>query len=434
MKSGAGVAAGIAVVGLLVWNFGVHSENSNQLFVATTRFLSKHWLAVTIAVGLAFAYRPISRWSPFLRGVIIVTGLVVFLYRPNTYVKHLNLLWYPTDPTVYDVLRQRKGIVSSLSPQGEVSWVSDRKNIPVPELPMHIYSFVFDHQLEIEDIYLESAETMISPIDGVFTFAAPGFEGYARLQQYRGKVPGYDLVFYSSAMRGYPKYSVKPRPKASSVYRLVDRTAVLAMAHSPDRIDLGSVDNVIYTAHGWGGYFRIDEKPAVAATDITRSRYWGERPMKPWEDTSATFFLDDRRPSSIELEIYATHPTTVEFYWNLDLYYYDRTEDRKLHSIGTYTITHTGWQTVHLDVPRSLTRAGLNKLGFRIGEFQAITVCPPTASDAACAAMHQTDDEEPTKPRQLPPAIVVHDSSAVAPAAMNASLFVGALDLHYDHP
>ncbi len=429
LKPAWGVIIALGIVALLAWNLGAKSIDTNQLFVTTEAFVSRYWLIAAISPVVLLLYRPILRIPTFCRGVVVVAVLAIVLFRPNTYVKHLNLLWYPADPAVYDVLRQRKGIVASLSPQGEVAWVSDRKNIPVPEWPMHIYSFLFDHKLEIEDVYLESAEIMVDPTDGVFAFAAPGFEGYARLQKFDGKLPGYDLVFHKSETKGYPKYNVKPRPKASSVYRLTDRAAVLAMGHSPDRIELGRVDNVIYTPHGWGDYFLLEGKPAVAATDVTRARFAGEKPMKPWEDTSTTFFLDDRRPTSIDLDIYGTAATTVQFYWNLDLYYYDQASDRKTHLIGTYTVSHTGWQRVHLEVPSKLTREGLNKLGFRVGAFRPTTVCPAAMADGACSAMHPPASA--LAPEPATPSFVVHDDAATVATSMNTSLFVGTLVFNY---
>jgi len=429
VRSVRGLIALIAVLGLIAWNLGAKSIDTNQLLVTTEALISRYWLIVVISPAVWLLYRPILRIPTFCRGVAIVAVLAVVLFRSNTYVKHLNMLWYPADPAVYDVLRERKGIVASLSPQGEVSWVSDRKNIPVPEWPMHLYSFLFDHKLEIEDVYLESAETMVDPVDGVFAFAAPGFEGYGRLQKFDGKLPGYDLVFHKRATKAYPKYDVKPRPKASSVYRLADRAAVLAIGHSPDRIELGRVDSVIYTAHGWGDYFSLDGKPAVAATDVTRARFTGDKPMKPWEDTSATFFLDDRRPTSIDIDVYGVAETTVQFYWNLDLYYYDEASDRKPHMIGTYTVSHTGWQRVHLDVPPKLTRSGLNKLGFRAGAFRPTTVCPAAMADAACSAMHPPASA--LAPESAAPSFVVHDDAGTAATTANTSLFVGTVEFNY---
>jgi len=269
---------------------------------------------------------------------------------------------------------------------------------------------------------------LVSPVDGVFPFAAPGFEGYARLEKFSGKLPGYEIAFHKATMKGYPRYSVKPRPKASTVYRLSDRAAVLAMARSPERIELGSVDNVIYTAHGWGDYFTLDGRPAVAATDVTRARYEGDRPMKPWEDTSATFFLDDRRPTSIDLDIYVVQPTTLQFYWNNDLYYYDDAAGRQTHELGSYAAKEPGWQRVHLDVPKQVTRKGLNKLGFRATAIEAVTVCPPAMADATCSAITVTPPE-PGEPTVI--AHVVHDNTATTATPMNASVFAGTLQFNY---
>ena len=431
LRAAPGIVLAVAFVALVAWNFGAKSAESNQLAVRTEAFIGKHWLAALIACGVALAYRPLVRWRAFPRTVAITCVLAFMLYRPNTYVKHLNLEWYPADLSVYETLRQRHGIVASLSPQGTVPWFTDRKNVLAPELPMHLYSLLFDHHLEIEDVYLESAEMLVSPIDGVFPHAAPGFEGYARLEKYAGKLPGYDLVFHKTTVKAYPRYRVNPRPKASTVYRLSNRDAVLAMAHSPDRIELGSVDNVIYTAHGWGDYFTLDGRPAVAATDITRARYVGDVPMRPWEDTSATFFLDDRRPTSIDVDIYAVHPTTLQFYWNNDLYYYDDAAGRKTHELGSYAAHEPGWQRVHLDVPKQVTRRGLNKLGFRASAIEPVTVCPAGMGDAACAAITVAPLAQPELGTQNVTVRVVHDNTATTATPMNLSVFVGTLQLNY---
>jgi hypothetical protein len=428
LRASPGIVLGVAFLALLAWNVGVRSIDSNQLAVRSEAFIAKHWRGVLIACGVALFYRPLLRWRSFPRAIAITCVIAFILYRPNSYVKHLNLEWFPADLSVFDTLRERHGIVASLSPQGTVPWLTDRKNVLAPELPMHLYSFLYDHKLEIEDVYLESAENLVSPIDGIFPGAAPGFEGYARLEKYTGKLPGYEIVFHKTALKGYSRYLVKPRQKASTVYRLSNRDAVLAMAHSPDRIELGSVDNVIYTAHGWGDYFTLDGRLAVAATDVTRSRYATDAPMRPWEDTSVTFFLDDRRPTSIDLDIYAVHATTLQFYWNNDLYFYDDVAGRKTHEIGSYAATSPGWQRVHLDVPNKVTRKGLNKLGFRASSIEAVTVCPPATSDATCAALTAS----PPGPND-PPVVahVVRDTTATTATPMNASVFVATLQFNY---
>ncbi len=391
------IAALVAL--LLAWNFGSKSQDANTMFARTAIFVGTHWLSFSILIPVLLWHRVLFREPAFPRAVIAVAVLVFARYQPFLETKRLNLNWFPADTKVWDVLREKKGLVMSLAMQSEVNWASDRKNIPAPELPMHAYSLLFDHALEVEDIYIESAETMLSPFDGPFYYAAPGFESYVRLQKYQGRIPGYKIVFHNATTKGYPKFNVKPRAKASTVYRLVDRAAVQAMGKSPDRIELGKVDDIIYTAYGWGDYFTIDGKPVVAAVDFTRGRYM-HTVMGAYEDTAATFFLDDRRPKSIDLEIYATHATTLSFYWNLDLYAYDDAADRPKHAMGAYKIDHVGWQTIHLDVPPGVTRKGINKLGFRAGSFQSLAVCPPAWSEAQCTQVRP--QSEPPRRQSSP--------------------------------
>ena len=424
------VLAAVAII-LLAWNCSYRSQEANRMFAATGRLLGKHWLTVALALAAMALYRPLRRlrWQPFTAGVIVTASLVMFRYQPMLETKRLNLNWFPLNDKVWDVLRERKGLVMSFAMQGEVNWASGRKDIPAPEFMMHVYSLLFDHGLEVEDVFIENASALVGPWDGAFYYAAPGFESYVRMEKYQGRLPGYKIVFHDAGMRGYAKYQVKPRWKASTIYRLVDRAAVRAMARSPDRIELGSVDNVVYTAHGWGDYFTLDGRPAVAATASTRERYLADVPERPYEDTAVTFFLDDRRPSSVDLDIYATHAAKLEFYWNLDLYKYDLPEDRHAHAIGTYAVTNPGWQTIHLDIPAGVTRKGFNKLGFRTSSFRAVTICPPTTSAAACAMQ---------RPRPLGPGaptdeelLVLQDTSVKEVTSMYASLFAGTLTFHY---
>jgi hypothetical protein len=182
----------------------------------------------------------------------------------------------------------------------------------------------------------------------------------------------------------------------------------------------------MYTTHGWGDYFSIDGKPVVAATDATRRRYV-DATFRPWEDTSVSFFLDDRRPTAIDLEIYATHATTLQFFWNLDLYYYDAASDRREHELGTYEIKTPGWQTIHLNVPPGVTRKGLNKIGFRVGRFQPFTVCPPSVPIQLCA-QHIAP---PPKGTVDPVVITAQDPSVSAPIPMRASILAHSLVFTY---
>ncbi len=415
---------GIVVV-LIVWNLGPKGQDVNQLFVRTSDFIGSHWLGTGLVLLLLLTYRWLLQLPTFPVALVAVSVLVFSRLQPFYEAKRNNLNWFPADTKVWDVLRERSGLVMSLALQGEVNWVSDRRNIPAPELLLHVYSFLFDHDLEVEDVYIESAETMIGPLDGPFFGAAPGFESYARMQHYNGKLPGYDLVFHTSGTKAYPKYRVtKPRPKASSVYRLTDRAAVRAMANSPARLELGKVDDIVYTAYGWGGYFTIDGKSAVAATDAASNRYPEEdNGRRPWESTSSAFFLDDRRPTSVDLQIYATHRTTLQFYWNLDLYYYDAASDRKAHQVASYSVEKTGWQSIHIDVPAGMTRRGLNKLGFRASELAPVTICPLPFEVAACSTVKDEPDDGDV--------FVVRAEGVTEPTPMHASVFVGTLDFTY---
>lgn len=419
------------VVGLAVWNFGDKSQDTNTMFAKFGAAVGKHWLVCLLIVPIALGRRFLFRAPAFPRAVIAVCVLVIARYQPFLETKRLNLNWFPADTKVWDVLRQRKGLVMSLAMQSEVNWASGRKNIPAPELPMHVYSLLLDHKLEVEDVYLESAENMMSPLDGAFYYAAPGFEGYVRLEKYQAPLPGYDIVFHAASMKGYPKYNVKPRPKASTVYRLSDRAAVRHMFESPEHIDLANVANAIYLPHGWGDYFEIDGKPAVTATDVTNIRYTHSTTMRPFEDTSVTFFLDDRRPKSVELQVYAVHPQTLQFFWNNDLYAYDDAPARAKHALATVQVDKLGWQTIHLDVPASVTRKGLNKLGFKASAFQVLAVCPPGWSDTQCTASRPISEPPGTALDPLPLMLVFHDPHVTTATPQRATLFAGTLDFHY---
>ena len=421
----------IVVVGLVAWNIGTRgrAQQANYLFVRTAEFIGAHWLAALTVLAVILWYRLPLRLRPFHRAVAIVAVLVFVRYQPYLETKRLNHKWFPADTAVWSKLRERSGLVMSFAMQSEVNWVSDRKNFPAPEFVMHAYNLLYDHKLEIEDVYIESADGLLDSWDGPFYYAAPGFESYQRMQKFHGRLPGYEIVFDAASTTSYARFDVKPRPKASTLYRLVDRDAVKAMAHSPAQLELGSVDNVVYTAHGWGNYYTIDGKPVVAATSSTRRRYLRFH-EKPWEDTSATFFLDDHHPTSLDLEIYATHPTTLQFYWNLDLYYYDAAKDRAKHQVGTYPVTALGWQVVHLEIPPGVARTGFNKLGFRSSAFQPVAVCPPTMAEATCTQIWPERDNP--KDLDTEPMIVVRDPRATTVTTMRASVFVKSLAFHYE--
>jgi hypothetical protein len=345
-------------------------------------------------------------------------------------MKRANFVWAPLSNKHWVELRKRHGLVASFALQGEVAWNTGRKNIPAPEFPMHIYSWLFDHKLEVEDLYIENAANLISTTDGPFSQAAPGFEGYARLQRWH-TLPGYELAYHDEGLRGYPQYKVKPRLKQTTVYKLVDRAAVQAIGKSPDRIELGDPKNVIYTAYGWGDYFELDGKQVVAATDASLSRY-PRGAEGPWEQSSATFFIDDRKPTSVTFEIYATHATQIRFYWNLDLYEYDRPVDRAKHLVGTFDAPSVGWFKVELKVPPQLVRRGLNKLGFRVGRMQSVVMCPEGRSDADCRAEIPARSSRGDEPDGGDGSVSVVRPAHLGDARIEwMSLFAGSLEFHY---
>lgn len=413
------------VIAIVAWNFGPRAQDTNQLFVRLSDLVGKHWLLAISVLLVVVSYRLLMRMPRFGLGLLVVGALVFGRFQPFYEIKRNNLNWFPADLGVWKTLREGTGLVMSFALQGEVNWASDRRNIPAPENILHTYSFLLDHELEVEDVYIESAETMIGPYDGPFFGAAPGFESFARMERYQAQLPGYEIVFHRNALKKYPKYRVtKARPKASTVYRLTDRAAVRRFLASPDRIELGTLDAVVHTTYGWGGYYTIAGKRAVAATDAARSRYpTADTGMRPWEATSASFFLDARRPTSVELEVYATHRTTLTFYWNLDLYYYDAPRDRAAHAVGTYQVAEPGWQTVRLTVPYGVTRQGLNKLGFDASEVRPVTVCPPAMELATCATIKPSPTDGDV--------VAVTAADAIEAEPMRASVFVGTLRFHY---
>ena len=413
----------IAAAGFLVWNFSVPINSG--LFGATRKFMASHWLLASGVLAFALWHRHLRGRRAFAIVVVVLVALVIVRNRPMTGVKAQNLVFFPAGDQVWKVLRERTGLVSSMLLPSEVAWETGRRNIPAPDLVMHIYSIQFDRGLEIEDLYLESADLMTAE-GGVFGAAAPGFEGYARLEKYQGRLPGYELVFHDSVMKGYPKYRIKPVHKSSTVYRLVDRAAIAALRHSPDRIALGDVASVVHTAHGFGDYFKIEGKQAVAATDSTRSRY--TTPQRPWEDTGITFFLDDRRPTSIQLEVYGARETTLQFYWNLDLYQYDLESERTAHQLEKRTIK-PGWQVIQLEVPVAMTRTGLNKLGFRATQLAGAVVCPDVASAECVRAANELATPENAA---LGPRVVIPGEATVI-LPMQVSAFLGLLQFSYAH-
>lgn len=420
----------IAVVGVLVANLGGAEPDASWVFGRVSRLIGTHWLALVIAIGVIVLRRPLFRPPWFPRFAIAVLAVVYICYRPSSGMKRANLVWFAADDRVWASLRQRHGVVSSFALQGEVAWNTGRQNIPAPEWPMHIYSMAYDHGLAIEDVYLESAEALISTVDGPFSIAAPGFEGYARLQRWR-TLPGYDVAFHGETERGYPLFRIKPHFKASTDFRLVDPAAITAMRRSPERLELSDPRQVIYTAHGWGDYYQLDGKPVVAATDVTRVRYRGLTEA-PHEDGAITFFLDDRRPSSVDVEFYAPARARYQWFWNLDLYAYDREVDRPRHAIGSTVTDAAGWQKVHLEIPAGVTRMGLNKLGFRVAAMQPGVLCPEPLSDEACRTEYERRaTPDPAVPRPPPP-VVLRPAGIAEPVVANFAMFASSVEFHYE--
>ena len=169
----------------------------------------------------------------------------------------------------------------------------------------------------------------------------------------------------------------------------------------------------------------------VAATDITRDRY-RQLSDAPYEDSGITFFLDDRRPSSVDVAFYTPAPATYHWYWNLDLYAYDRPRDRPGHAVGTYTAAEAGWHTAHLVIPPGMTRAGLNKLGFRAEALRPVVLCPKAMSDESCIAEHAR--RVVTEPADASPleVAVVRPTGLAELAVASVALFASAVELHYD--
>jgi hypothetical protein len=415
------------VVGVLAWNIGAASQTDiPRAWLRTQEFVGRHWLGTLLIGGTVVFRRWLLKPPWFPRVVALMFTLVFSCYRPNHLMKRVQWEFAATDEKVWDALRERTGIVSSFALQGEVAWNTGRKNIPAAEWPMHVYSYRFDHALKIEDVYIESADALISEPFGT---AAPGFEGYARLQKYR-TLPGYELAFHSEAVRGYPKFRVKPQYKASTVFKLTDVSAVEALRHIPARVELGNPANVIYTAHGWGGYYTVDGKAAVIATNTTHARY-AEQTEGPWEDSSITLFVDARTPKTVSLDVYVPQGGTYDFYWNLDLYAYDLPRDRANHKLGTYVAPHGGWQTITLDIPPQLLKKGLNKLGFVAKGWLPATMCPKDYTESACSnAYYATGPVGEKDVKDAAPWIVRVETSPTVEFEV-ASMFVGALSLGY---
>jgi hypothetical protein len=121
--------------------------------------------------------------------------------------------------------------------------------------------------------------------------------------------------------------------------------------------------------------------------------------------------------------------TTYQFYWNLDLYAYDLPGDRKAHAVATLNASHPGWYTVHIEIPAPVMRTGLNKLGFRAGEFRGVAMCPKGVPDEVCVA---TADKELFGDKNVSGSpLVVRPLDIPETVVEIGSLFVGTIQFHY---
>lgn len=410
-----------ALVVLLVLSF-LRSPGSDGTYLAMglTKFWSRRWVIAGLVLLAILAWPRLRRWSGTTWALVLVTLAVIVLYRPHKAHKNFTHIHVPASNRVWTELRARDGLVVSFALQTQVSWNTGRKNIPAPEWVMNVYELERAHRLVVEDLYLESPEAMLRPYDGLFGRAAPGFEGYGRLARYRDHLPGYRLAFHEETKVGRSQFRIAPRAKSSTVYTRTDAAAIAALFRTPLAIALGDPSAVVHTAHGFGGYHRKDGVPVVAATDGTRTRYTPQTD-KPWEDTSVTFFVDERVPARATLRFWSPAANTFTFYWNLDLVEYTPARARAAHQLAEVEVG-PGWQTVTLDVPPGLVRRGLNKLGFRAAAFTPAALCPTGTPEAICAATGYR------APQPAPAALVYTDTTEPA-AVVNLSMLIERLDL-----
>jgi hypothetical protein len=390
------VRAIVAVGAVIVVVVAVRTPggDGNYAVMAIVRFWESRWLLATATLGAILGIGRMRRWSGTTWGLAALTVAVIVLYRPHTGHKNFTHIHVPASTRVFTELGRRNGIVVSFAHQTQVSWNTGRKNIPAPEFVLNLYALARAHRLELEDLYIESPAAMLNPYDGLFGRAAPGFEGYLRLATYRDHLPGYRLAFHAETTVGISRFKIAPRPKSSTVYTIADRGEIDGLFRTPDTIAIGTPASVVHTAHGFGGYYAIDGKDTVAATDATRKRYT-PKTDRPWEDTSITLFVDDRTPTQVTVEFYAVADNSVELYWNLDLDEYTPAGARGAHSLGKLAITEPGWNRATFDVPAGLVRRGLNKLGFRAERFTRVALCDAGTTEALCAELRGDRADQP---------------------------------------
>lgn len=408
------VAIGIAVIVLV--GLRAKGVDGNLLLMNLPRFFGKHWLLAAFILVALLAARWWRRWSAATWLLIGVTVVGIMLYRPHRGHKIFTHQFIPATPKVWTELRKRDGLVASFALQTLVPWNTGRRNVIAPDLVMSLYEMVQAHQLEFEDIFIESPE--VARESWLFNIAAPGIEGYERITNYPDHLPGYRLAYHEDRKVGRPRFTIKPIRKTSIVYTLADRAAIDAILKTPTTLAIGEEASVVHTAYGFGGYYKIDGRSTVAATDVVRDRYPAGVDA-PWEDTGITFFVDDNVPTQVTIKFYTLTSNTFTFYWNLDLYDYTPRDERARHQLGVIQVDRPGWQTATFKIPAGLTRRGLNKLGFRAAGFEMVALCGNADSDLTC--LDANNGERASR--------IFHADTEEPATTANLSMFIERLEL-----
>ncbi len=412
--------ATLAVIAVVAWSLGSRASMTNPWLIEPGRWASRHWLVALVVVVATIGFRWLARPLTFNRAAALMVLVVLARWRGDGEIRRGRKVFFPLTDRPAAVLRERTGLVSSLALQAEVAWLSDRRNIPAPEYALHLYSYRFDHQLVVEDVYLESAGALIAPGLGPFAHAAPGFETYARLQRFGGSLPGYQRVLHVPGALAIGRLVAD---KASTIFRLVDPAAADRVAETPTRLDLGSPEAMVHTAYGFDGYVQLDGRPAVITTDAIARRYRTAREV-PSEAIGITYFIGERTPRALELEVYGAGATTIGLYHNVDLFSYTRRADLDRHLLATVTL-RPGWQTVRVEVPAALLRRGLNKLGLTVDAMPATVLCPAAREPSECLAAPRPPlgSGQP----DLSPQRLLRTDGDGPPIAVNTGLLLGAL-------
>ena len=413
--------AAATIVAILLWSLGSRASMINPWLIEPGRWAGRHWLLSLLVVGGAVGYRWLWRPVTFERAVLLVVVIVLARWRGDGEIRLGRQVFFPLTDRPAATLRERTGLVSSFALQSEVAWMSGRRNIPAPEYALHLYSYRFDHQLVVEDVYLESAEALTHPALGPFAKAAPGFETYARLQRYGGTLPGYQRVLQ---VDGVATIGTTTVGKASTIFRLVDPAAADRVAETPTRIELGSRDAMVHTAYGFGDYVRVDGRDAVVTTDAIARRYRGAAEV-PSESVGVAYFVGAHTPRALELEIYATGPSTARIYHNVDLFEYTRARELASHLVTTVELRAGGWQTVHVELPPGTTRRGINKLGLAVDRVYPTILCPRATAEAECLSAPR--QPLPSGRDDLAAPRVVRTDGDGAVTAVRSACLLGAL-------